>query len=249
MRLPRAVVIGAGLVSAIAATAAAALGIIAVRIRSSEVSASRAIRVREDVPVCREGASAEALVVFGAAADEDGPCRELAARLDHAERLWRMGVAPVVLVSGGVAGAVDESDVMAAYLGSHGLPASAVAALRPGYNTRATLRSAAAMGLRRIVAVSSPYHAHRIAAEAARHGLDAFVSSPASTPDTLNARTHAVQSAAEVGAVIWYALPPRLAARLNTGRGTLRQVLPSVLAGHARPSSLLMALKRQRPPQ
>jgi len=49
------------------------------------------------------GPKADALVVLGAAAHACGPSGELRARLDHAAILWRSGVAPRVLVSGGVA--------------------------------------------------------------------------------------------------------------------------------------------------
>ncbi len=220
---------------AVPLAAAAAVALVAGRVVRAERMAVRAVH---------DDGAIEALVVFGAGVSENGPCRELAARLDHAVALWQLGVAPVVLVSGGVANGMDEVDVMTAYLNARGLPEGAVRGLRPGYNTRATLQAASTAGLRRVVAVSSPYHAHRITSEAARHGLDAPVSAPSSSPDTRHGPTHRTRQATEVVAVLWYALPPSLAARINTGSGSLRHVLPAVLAGDAPARELLAALRR-----
>ena len=215
--------------------AAAAVALVTARVLRAERAAVRG----------RHGdGPADALVVFGAGVTEHGPCRELAARLDHAAALWQLGVAPLVLVSGGVADGLDEVDVMTAYLRECGLPEDAVRGLRPGYNTRATVRAASAAGLRRIVAVSSSYHAHRIASEAARHGLQTRVSAPQTSPDTRHVPTHRTRRATEVVASLWYTLPPSLAARINTGSGSLRHVLPGVLAGDVPAAELVAALRR-----
>jgi len=175
--------------------------------------------------------AADALVVFGATVDRDGPCAELRARLDHAVALWRAGVAPVVMVSGGIVGDIDEIDAMAGYLVAQGIPGDAVAEVRPGHTTRATLETLRGLGERRYVAVSSPYHAHRIGAEARRQGLRVTVSAPRSTPETRHPPTHRARLASELAALVLYALPPGLAAHVGTGPGTLRHRLPHVLAG------------------
>jgi len=197
-------------------------------------------------PAAAEGGAAggmpdltDAILVFGATVDADGPSAELRARLDHAIALWHAGAAPVVMVSGGVAGGIDEVGAMAAYLREHGMPADRVRAVRPGENTRATLRSVAELGDQRYVAVSSPYHAHRIGVEARRLGLCVAVSAPSSTPETRHRPSHRVRLAAEVAALAFYALPPGIAARVNTGPGTLRHRIPHFLAGEAGPGSLL----------
>ena len=196
---------------------------------------------------------ADAIVVFGATVDEDGPCAELRARLDHAATLWRSGAAPIVMVAGGVIGDIDEVDAMADYLVEQGIPPEVVEPVRPGHTTRATLetlgraqaqarartRTRTRAQARRYVAVSSPYHAHRIAVEARRQGLDLAVSTPASTPETRHPPTHRARIAAELAALVLYALPPGWAAHVRTGPGTLRHRVPHVLAGQARARELL----------
>jgi vancomycin permeability regulator SanA len=185
-------------------------------------------------------------VVFGAAMHADGPSAELRARLDHALALWRMGVAPLIMVSGGVDAGRDEVKGMTAYLVGKGVPGDAVVPARPGATTRQSLRTLRGLRDQRYVAVSSPYHALRIRAEARRQGLRVTVSAPASTPETRDATMHRVRFASELFALVWYALPPRLTARVATGPGTLRHVAPRVLAGRAHPSALLTR-RRPRP--
>lgn len=176
----------------------------------------------------------EAIVVFGAAVNEQGPCRELRARLDHAEGLWRLGVARRIIVSGGMDGHLDETSVMRQYLLARGVPDSALWEGRPGDNTRLTLRTLTALhGAGRgatFVAVSSPFHAYRIRVEARRQGLpvlvDCFpVAAGASTPRMLRVRRQA-----EVLGVILYALPEVVATPLRRAVGSLRHTIPDALA-------------------
>ncbi len=47
-----------------------------------------------------------------------------------------------------------------------------------------------------------------------------------------------VRLVTEVAALAFYALPPGIAARVNTGPGTLRHRIPHVLVGEASPGSL-----------
>ena len=44
--------------------------------------------------------TADAIVVLGAAQYDGEPSPVLAGRLDHAERLWRAGVAPIIVTTG-----------------------------------------------------------------------------------------------------------------------------------------------------
>jgi len=185
----------------------------------------------------------EAVVVLGAAASREGPSGELRARLDHAVRLWRQGVAPLILVSGGTSGDVDEALVMRTYLVTTGIPPAAVAAALPGDTTRATLRTLARRGPGPYVLVSSPYHALRLRVEARRQGVDATVSAPASTPETRRPATHRVRFGSELFAVVWYALPSSWTARTSTRPGTARHVVPHVLIGRRPPRDLLTILR------
>jgi uncharacterized SAM-binding protein YcdF (DUF218 family) len=230
---------------------ATGVSILALLVRRAERTASTPPR---DAAVFFPGGPAgrppaDALVVFGAAMHADGPSPELRARLDHALALWRMGVAPLIIASGGVDAGRDEVEGMTAYLVDKGVPGDAVVPARPGATTRQSLRTLRTLrGLRdqRYVAVSSPYHALRIRAEARRQGLRVTVSAPASTPETRDAAMHRVRLASELFALVWYALPPRLTAHVATGPGTLRHVVPEVLAGRAHPSALLTR-RRPRP--
>ena len=215
---------------------------------------SRKLIRRASAPVSCPGdvvpagsAAADALVVFGATATEAGPSRELAARLDHAQGLWRMGVAPLILVCGGIDGhGVDEAAVMARYLVQRGVPADAVATIRPGGSTRSSLASLRGYGFTSYVGVSSPFHIPRIADEARRQRLLFGVSCPASTPETRNPRVRRVRFVVDVVGVGWYALPPSWIAWVDTGPGTLRHVLPHVLAG-VKPARALLSLRHRGP--
>src|SRR5262245_12855092 len=68
---------------------------------------------------------ADVAVVLGNTVDRDGqPSLRLQARLDKALDLYRRGVAPVILVSGGLgAERYDEAAVMRQYLIARGVPA------------------------------------------------------------------------------------------------------------------------------
>ena len=250
MRRPAAGAAAGVLVAAavLAVGAAAGASVLARLVRRAERAASAPRHDAADL-VPRDPAgrpAADALVVFGAAVHEDGPSAELRARLDHALALWRMGVAPLIIVSGGMDAGLDEVEAMTAYLVGRGVPGDAVAPARPGGTTRQSLRTLRGLGDRRYVAVSSPYHALRIRAEARRQGLRVTVSAPASTPETRDAALYRARFASELFALVWYALPPRLTAHVATGPGTLRHVAPSVLAGRARPSALVTR-RRPRP--
>src|SRR4051812_37301177 len=121
---------------------------------------------------------ADAIVVLGAAAHDGRPCAELRARLDHAAALHARGLAPVVVCSGGWTGSVSEAGAMRdALTGS--VPDEAIVLDEQGCSTRATVARAAGFG--RVLLVSSPWHVHRVRAEARRQGLDAqVVGAPAS---------------------------------------------------------------------
>lgn len=208
---------GAGL-GVVAGGAAAAAAGLAVRVLLSERSAVRTIP-----------GGAAVILVFGGRAIAGRPTREVRARLDHAVVLWRAGVAPVVAVSGGGTGELDEPAAMTNYLAEQGLPPDAIQQCVPGENTRRTLSSARAdYGEVPMVAVSSAYHAARIAAEARRQGLSVVVSAPES-PELHRPRAHRVRVGTEILALVWYALPPRLAQA--THPGIARHRVASALIG------------------
>jgi len=162
-------------------------------------------------------AHADALVVLGAYAAPTGPGRELAARLDHAIYLHRVGVAPTIIVSGGIVRTTDEIDVMRAYLVEHGVPNRDILDGRPGNNTRETIattaRIAQQMHWTHVVAVSSAFHAHRLEVEGKRARLQVTAACSGAGPDMLGTRSRRARLGTEVVACLYYALPrwiPRL---------------------------------------
>jgi uncharacterized SAM-binding protein YcdF (DUF218 family) len=149
----------------------------------------------------RPAARGDAIVVFGAQVHGGRPSAELRARLRHAAALWSDGWAPVVVCSGGAA----EAAAMAAWLADR-VPAEALVVDPAGVSTRATL--AAAHGRGRLLLVSSPYHAYRIAAEARRQGLDAEVCPAPGCPLEADPAARRRQRARELAASWWYAAVP-----------------------------------------
>ena len=130
----------------------------------------------------------DAIVVLGAAQYNGRPSPVLRARLDHALGLYREGVAPLVVVTGGVGRGDTTSEAMvgARYLRAHGLPADAVAAAGEGRTTKASMTAVAAWmkprHIRRVLLVSDPFHMFRLRLEARRTALEAFTSPTESSP-------------------------------------------------------------------
>jgi len=111
---------------------------------------------------------ADAIVVFGAAEYAGRPSPVLRARLDHAYDLFRQGIAPVVITTGGAASdpSFSEGGVGLDYLKRRGIPERNLIAETQGSDTaQSALRVAGIMranGLHSCVAVSDAYHVFRI---------------------------------------------------------------------------------------
>jgi len=129
-----------------------------------------------------EARPVDAIVVLGAAQYDGRPSPQLQARLDHALLLWRQGVAPLVVVTGGKqpTDRFTEAEASAKYLVSGGVPLDSIALENTGRTTRESL-----LGVREIVRVrnlnslllvTDPYHAERAALIAQDIGLRVFVS-------------------------------------------------------------------------
>jgi uncharacterized SAM-binding protein YcdF (DUF218 family) len=131
---------------------------------------------------------AEAIVVLGAAQYNGRPSPVLRARLDHALGLYREGLAPVLVVTGGVGVGDTTSEAMVGrrYLMAHGVPAEAVAAEAVGRTTTASMDAVATWlrgrGIRRVILVSDPFHMFRLRLEARRTALEAYTSPTESSP-------------------------------------------------------------------
>jgi uncharacterized SAM-binding protein YcdF (DUF218 family) len=136
---------------------------------------------------------ADAIVVFGAAEYSGHPSPVLRARLDHGYDLFRHGVAPVVITTGG-AGAdrhFSEGGVGRDYLMHRGIPERNLIAETQGRDTaESAVRVAVIMranGLHGCVAVSDAYHVFRIRKLLEHEGLGPVYVAP--RPDS---RPHGV---------------------------------------------------------
>lgn len=111
---------------------------------------------------------ADAIVVFGAAEYSGRPSPVLRARLDHAFDLFRQGLAPVVITTGGAASdpSFSEGGVGRDYLQRRGIPERNLIAETQGSDTAQSAGRVAAIlranGLHSCVAVSDAYHVFRI---------------------------------------------------------------------------------------
>jgi uncharacterized SAM-binding protein YcdF (DUF218 family) len=130
----------------------------------------------------------DAIVVLGAAQYNGRPSPVLRARLDHALGLYRDGLAPLILVTGGVGRGDTTSEALVGrrYLIGHGVPADAVVAQSEGRTTMASMTAVTgwlrARGLRRVLLVSDPFHMFRLRLEARRTALEAYTSPTESSP-------------------------------------------------------------------
>jgi len=132
---------------------------------------------------------AGAIVVLGAAQYNGRPSPALKNRLDHALTLYRRGLAPVVVVTGGrqTGDRFTEATTGYNYLRAHGVPD---AAIRKEVQGRTTYESLAAVarflgkeGIDDVLLVSGPAHTKRLSGIATAVGLHAAVSPTRGSPD------------------------------------------------------------------
>jgi len=129
-----------------------------------------------------ESRQAEAIVVFGAAEYAGRPSPVYRARLDHAYTLFKQGMAPLIITTGG--GAQDqrftEGGVGRDYLVSRGVPDRNVIAETLSADTSQSASRVAnilrANGLHSCLAVSDGYHMFRVKQMLSREGITAYAS-------------------------------------------------------------------------
>lgn len=150
-----------------------------------------------------QAATADAIVVLGAAQYNGRPSPVFRARLDHAAGLYQRGLAPVVLVTGGVGtgDTLNEAIVGRDYLARLGLPPEALVALPAGDDTHASLAQVGrwfrGRGNRRALLVSDAFHMLRLRIIAERVGLVPLTSPAARSPIRSNARRNTTYLLAE----------------------------------------------------
>lgn len=129
-----------------------------------------------------ESRQADAIVVFGAAEYSGHPSPIYRARLDHAYTLFKEGMAPLIITTGG--GAQDqrftEGGVGRDYLAAHGVPDRNIIAETLSSDTSQSASRVAiilrANGLHSCLAVSDGYHMFRVKQMLNREGITAYAS-------------------------------------------------------------------------
>jgi uncharacterized SAM-binding protein YcdF (DUF218 family) len=130
----------------------------------------------------------DAIVVLGAAQYNGRPSPVLRARLDHALALYREGMAPRIIVTGGVGrgDTTSEATVGRQYLLARGVDPQVVIEQAHGRSTQASMTAVAdwlqQKDLDRVLLVSDPFHMFRLRLEARRTDLEAYTSTTESSP-------------------------------------------------------------------
>jgi uncharacterized SAM-binding protein YcdF (DUF218 family) len=127
-------------------------------------------------------------VVLGAAQYNGRPSPVLRARLDHALRLYREGLAPRIVVTGGIGrgDTTSEATVGRHYLLARKVSPGHVVVQPQGRSTQASMTAVAewleSEGLHSVILVSDPFHMFRLRLEARRTNLEAYTSPTESSP-------------------------------------------------------------------
>ncbi|MFI5235406.1 MAG: YdcF family protein [Gemmatimonadales bacterium] len=131
---------------------------------------------------------ADAIVVLGAAQYNGRPSPVLRARLDHALALYRRGLAPLLVVTGGIGDGdrMSEATVGQRYLIAHGVADTVVVVVGRGRTTDETMAAVSdwldERGLGPVLLVSDPFHMARLRIEARNHDVEAYTSPTATSP-------------------------------------------------------------------
>ncbi|HEX8492491.1 MAG TPA: YdcF family protein [Pyrinomonadaceae bacterium] len=129
--------------------------------------------------------AADVAIVPGNTVEKDGrPSARLRARLDQAVALYRQGLFPNVIVSGGVGSeGFDEAEVMKSYLVENGVPEGSIHVDSGGATTYLTAKNAARMmrenGWQSAMVVSQYFHISRMRLALKRSGVTTVFSAHA----------------------------------------------------------------------
>lgn len=129
-----------------------------------------------------ETRTADAIVVFGAAEYSGHPSPVYKARLDHAYTLFREGLAPLIITTGGAAADphFSEGGVGRDYLVSRGVPDAAIIAETQSSDTSESAERIAnilrANHLSTCLAVSDGYHLFRVKQMLEKQGIVVYAS-------------------------------------------------------------------------
>ena len=135
--------------------------------------------------------SADVIVVLGAAQYDGRPSPVLRARLDHAVELYKQGMAPRLLLTGGrrEGDAVSEAVAGQRYSVRQGVPPNAIMLESVSRTTLASIQGAARLlhsdsntHAPRVLLVSDPFHMLRLSVLARLYGLDPSTSPTRTSP-------------------------------------------------------------------
>lgn len=130
----------------------------------------------------------EAIIVLGAAQYDGRPTSVFKARLDHAYQLYKEGLAPTIVVTGGkqVGDRFTEAQAGANYLLDLGVPDADILRETTSSNSWESLAASATFlrerGIRRVILVSDPFHSLRIRLIAEELGFDPVTSPTRTSP-------------------------------------------------------------------
>jgi uncharacterized SAM-binding protein YcdF (DUF218 family) len=136
-----------------------------------------------------EAREVDAIMVLGAAQFNGKPSPVLEARLSHAFDLWKQGLAPIIVVTGGKqpGDKFTEASTGAEYLIQRGVPDEAIRREVQGTTSWESIAASARFlkseGRTSVLLVSDPYHSLRIKGIAAEVGLTPFSSPTRSSPE------------------------------------------------------------------
>jgi uncharacterized SAM-binding protein YcdF (DUF218 family) len=139
-----------------------------------------------------ESRPASAIVVLGAAQYVGHPSPVLRARLDHAIALWRAGLAPVLIVTGGRGprDTTSEGEASHTYALRQGVPDTAILIETHGRTSVESMRAVADMmhdrGMGTAILVSDPFHMLRLKVLASRLGITPYTSPTRTSPISAN---------------------------------------------------------------
>jgi uncharacterized SAM-binding protein YcdF (DUF218 family) len=153
---------------------------------------------------------ADAIVVLGAAEYDGRPSPVFRARLDHAVALYKAGLAPFLVVTGGKASGdrTTEAAVAREFAIGHGVPEAAILVEDHGRTTLESLRSVGDMlrrrGLHDAVFVSDRAHMLRVLRMARDQGLTSFGSPTTTSPIDAEVGSRVDATVHELGALAFY---------------------------------------------
>ena len=136
--------------------------------------------------------TSDAIVVLGAAQYVGRPSPVLRARLDHALDLWKRGLAPRLIFTGGtgVGDTTSEAAVSRVYALSHGVPDTAILMENNGRTTRESLAAVSEImhtrEMRSAILVSDPFHMLRLGILSRQYGVEAYTSPTKTSPISAN---------------------------------------------------------------